>query len=203
MLPRGSSRPVPTSAFYKRPPIKIPGAKCKSLAKPYPWIPGGYGSQPSVRDRSQRRLRRGSQRSTSARSQPSARSRADVQPSARGRSVSTESLLSDPWGEDWCREHVYLAEACRVAHEALREQKRAEKKYHGSVCLAMMRVSTKGKKKKRKKKEERGEPLRSAHRSQMLPNAGCLSEWHDACREETLLQAVRADQIFRSQLASS
>ena len=37
----------------------------------------------------------------------------------------------------------------------------------------------------------------------MLPNAGCLSEWHDAGREETVLQAVRADQIFRSQLARS
>ena len=58
MLPRGSIRPVSKSAFNKRPPIKIPGAKCKSLAKPYPWILGGYGSQPSVRDRSQRRLRR-------------------------------------------------------------------------------------------------------------------------------------------------
>ena len=37
----------------------------------------------------------------------------------------------------------------------------------------------------------------------MLPNAGCLSEWHDAGREETVLRAVRADQIFRSQLARS
>ena len=37
----------------------------------------------------------------------------------------------------------------------------------------------------------------------MLPNAGCLSEWHDAGREETVLQAVRADQICRSQLARS
>ena len=37
----------------------------------------------------------------------------------------------------------------------------------------------------------------------MLPNAGCLSEWHDAGREETVLQDVRAYQIFRSQLARS
>ena len=37
----------------------------------------------------------------------------------------------------------------------------------------------------------------------MLPNAGCLSEWHDAGREKTVLHAVRADQIFRSQLARS
>ena len=36
----------------------------------------------------------------------------------------------------------------------------------------------------------------------MLPNAGCLSEWHDGGREKTVSQAVRADQIFRSQLAS-
>ena len=37
----------------------------------------------------------------------------------------------------------------------------------------------------------------------MLPNVGCLSQWHDAGREETVLHAVRADQIFRSQLARS
>ena len=37
----------------------------------------------------------------------------------------------------------------------------------------------------------------------MLPNDGCLSEWHDAGREETVLQALRADQIVRSQLARS
>ena len=37
----------------------------------------------------------------------------------------------------------------------------------------------------------------------MLPNVGCLSEWHNAGREETVLQAVCADQIFRSQLARS
>ena len=35
----------------------------------------------------------------------------------------------------------------------------------------------------------------------MLPTAGCLSEWHDGRREETVLQQVRADQILRSQLA--
>ena len=31
--------------------------------------------------------------------------------------------------------------------------------------------------------------------TRMLPNAGCLSEWHDASREETVWHAVRADQI--------
>ena len=37
----------------------------------------------------------------------------------------------------------------------------------------------------------------------MLPNAGCLSEWHDGGREEKVSHAVRAYQIFRSQLARS
>ena len=37
----------------------------------------------------------------------------------------------------------------------------------------------------------------------MLPNAGCLSEWHDGGREEKVEHAVRADQIFRSPLTKS
>ena len=36
-----------------------------------------------------------------------------------------------------------------------------------------------------------------------LPNVGCLSEWHDAGGEETVVHAVRANQISRSQLARS
>ena len=37
----------------------------------------------------------------------------------------------------------------------------------------------------------------------MLPNAGCLSEWHGGGREETVSHAERAYQIIGSQLARS